>query len=519
MSKQLINDTTLTAIADAIRAMDGSSASMYPSEMPAKIRNIPSPYYHYEIPEGRPNLSQFTPHNSTEYGLMLFAYGNNVYNTYSLKPVLNKSSYYSTWYIYGYSSANESFTLLNSMNVASSTTVTDNFPSGLSYDYMLIEIVPQESAAHINGIQVSEVDQYMVARYVKGPNINSFSTTACRALEHDVWENVTYRGSFSSTWSRSRNLQEVEFKNCTITPTTMLQTFQTCLQLKSIKGAESFNTSSCTNMKSTFADCSCLADFDFLKNWDTSNVTTMEQMFMSCGNMTEIDVSNWNVKKVTTFFQMFKGTNRLHAIDLSAWEPNVVTTMEAMFYNDTQLIDVKMPAHECPVLTTLETTFYGCNSIQHMDLTDFDTPALTTLHQTWYQNYRVQKLDMSDMDLTNVTNTSNGDFGIQTSTCRTIIFPDNMPRLGNSAITQNKGLQEIVLPASVTAIGSQAFSQCSNLVSVTLLSTSLVALANVNAFESTSANLKIYVPSDLVASYQGATNWVTLASQIEAIGG
>ena len=40
MSKVLINDTTMTDIADAIREKDGSTAQMYPSEMAGKIQGI-----------------------------------------------------------------------------------------------------------------------------------------------------------------------------------------------------------------------------------------------------------------------------------------------------------------------------------------------------------------------------------------------------------------------------------------------------------------------------------------------
>lgn len=44
MSKVLISDTTMTAIADAIRAKNGSSATMLPSEMPTAITNINTKY-------------------------------------------------------------------------------------------------------------------------------------------------------------------------------------------------------------------------------------------------------------------------------------------------------------------------------------------------------------------------------------------------------------------------------------------------------------------------------------------
>ena len=42
MSKVILNDTTLTAIAEAIRTKGGSQEQFLPSEMPAAIANLPS---------------------------------------------------------------------------------------------------------------------------------------------------------------------------------------------------------------------------------------------------------------------------------------------------------------------------------------------------------------------------------------------------------------------------------------------------------------------------------------------
>lgn len=42
MSKVILNDTTLTAIAEAIRTKGGSQEQLLPSEMPAAIANLPS---------------------------------------------------------------------------------------------------------------------------------------------------------------------------------------------------------------------------------------------------------------------------------------------------------------------------------------------------------------------------------------------------------------------------------------------------------------------------------------------
>ena len=518
MAKQLINESTLTNIADAIREKEGVSVQMYPSEMPSHIRNIPSSAYNYEIPEGRPDLSDFTPHNTNEYALYLYSYGDEYFTYYGLKPNTSNSSHHAQWYIYGYSSADEEYTLLYSFATAGNAALyTDDFVQGLPYDYMLIEIVPQESNAHLKFVQIGDVDQVIVARYMKLPSMTSLSTLAIRGVEYDIWDSISISGSFNGLWARSRNLRCIDLRNCTLAATNLSNAFGQCSHLRQIKGAESITTTNCTTMKSVFTDCYELSDVSFAEHWNTAKVTELDNAFKNCQSIESMDLSHWDVSKVTTLFAAFYGMSKLRSLDLSSWTPSVVTTMKQLFYGCACLQSVKMPQATCSALTTLEGAFQNCNTLQTVDLTDFDTPALTNIHYMFYQDYRLHSLDMSDMSLANVTTPANGDFGVQISTARYVIFPDDMAILGNSAITTNKGLKEITLPASVTSIGSQAFSTCSYLTSVTLLSNSLVTLSNVNAFESTPANLKIYVPAALLSTYQSATNWVTIASQIEAI--
>lgn len=72
-----------------------------------------------------------------------------------------------------------------------------------------------------------------------------------------------------------------------------------------------------------------------------------------------------------------------------------------------------------------------------------------------------------------------------------------------------------------TVIPSRAFENCPSLVSITIKTPNVLALASINAFNSgsggTNPNFKVYVPANLVDSYKTATNWSTYADHIEAI--
>lgn len=86
-------------------------------------------------------------------------------------------------------------------------------------------------------------------------------------------------------------------------------------------------------------------------------------------------------------------------------------------------------------------------------------------------------------------------------------------------------LLDIGLTASITGVTYQieasAFYNCSRLASVCLRRTDgIYALQNTNAFQGTpiaSGTGYIYVPSALLSTYQGATNWSTYSAQFRAL--
>lgn len=73
----------------------------------------------------------------------------------------------------------------------------------------------------------------------------------------------------------------------------------------------------------------------------------------------------------------------------------------------------------------------------------------------------------------------------------------------------NRKLHAMVLPETCTSIKNNAFYGCNGLRYLVLKSPTVVALDSVGAFSSCS-NLTIFVPDDLVDSYNNATNWSAL---------
>ena len=97
-----------------------------------------------------------------------------------------------------------------------------------------------------------------------------------------------------------------------------------------------------------------------------------------------------------------------------------------------------------------------------------------------------------------------------------ITIGNGVTDIGYQVFYDCRSLTSITIPDSVTNVGERAFYDCRSLTSITILATIPPALSNINAFDNTN-NCPIYVPAESVTSYQGATNWDSLASRIQAI--
>lgn len=95
-------------------------------------------------------------------------------------------------------------------------------------------------------------------------------------------------------------------------------------------------------------------------------------------------------------------------------------------------------------------------------------------------------------------------------------LPETLINIGRNMFEGCTALKHIYLPSSLTTIKTQVFKDCTSLETVICNSTTPPTLA-VSSFNSTHANLFIYVPDDSVEAYKTATNWSTYADRIKPL--
>ena len=103
-----------------------------------------------------------------------------------------------------------------------------------------------------------------------------------------------------------------------------------------------------------------------------------------------------------------------------------------------------------------------------------------------------------------VTSIGNSAF-YMCSSLTNINIPEGVTSIGDNAFNSCYSLTSVNIPKGVTSIGSSAFSSCRSLVDVVVQGKP--SLSNVDVFNNTYEDLRIYVPRVYLTWYSTATNW------------
>ena len=151
--------------------------------------------------------------------------------------------------------------------------------------------------------------------------------------------------------------------------------------------------------------------------------------------------------------------------------------------------------------------FQDCYSLTNLTIPD----KVTSIESNAFSHcHSLTNLTIPD----SVTNIGNNAFSICYSLTNFTI-PDSMTNIGNNAFSICYSLTNFTIPDSVTNIGAYAFSNCYGMAEYHLKPTTPPTLSNINAFQGIPSDCIIYVPQGSLEAYQAATNWATYASHMQ----
>lgn len=170
------------------------------------------------------------------------------------------------------------------------------------------------------------------------------------------------------------------------------------------------------------------------------------------------------------------------------------------FSNDILLRGLAIPPG-CNVGTTILNYCYGLQSIS--------IPKDATFPSAGFLNGDSGLLHLSIPIISSLP----GNFAIYCNGLMRVVIPEGVGSLGTSSFRECYSLTTLTLPSTLTSIGGTALASLLGLKSLHIKATTPPTLGS-NALQDLPADCVIYVPASAVATYQGATNWSTYASQI-----
>ncbi len=280
----------------------------------------------------------------------------------------------------------------------------------------------------------------------------------------------------------------------------MMYMFANCISLAVMP---QLDTSSVLDIRGIFINCYSLTK---VPQMDTSKATNMSDMFKNCYSLKkipELDTSSakymeemfYNCNSLTAIPQMdtSKATNMYRMfyncsslMKIPQMNTSSVTNMQEMFYNCNSLTEI--PQMDTSKVTNMSRMFYGCYSLKEIPL--LDTSNTTNMSEMFY--YCVSLTDIPDIDTGNVT-TMNYTF----SDCYLL---KKIPQLDTSKVT-NMGyafsgcqLIEEIPPIDTSKVTNMTrmFYGCDSLMKIPQLNTSKVTtMSNILQYSNSLISLKL----------------------------
>lgn len=231
-----------------------------------------------------------------------------------------------------------------------------------------------------------------------------------------------------------------------------------------------------------------------------------------CAMLTKVEIGE---RMAAIRDQTFYGCARLQSI---SFPRNVEIEGNTTFYLATQLRVLAVQS-----LTGIFRSFYNAVNLRaiastgELDYTDNYTLTNTVVRQlnaavkTAYNTQSLERVHIK------AVNGQVGDF----SSCVSLLevtIPADATTFVTAAFQGDYALRKVTCLGDIASIPAQVFQRCYPLRFVDFTHcTAVPTLANVNAFDSTHAQLEIRVPASLADAWKAATNWSSLADHIVGV--
>lgn len=270
-TKAVVNTSTLNAIAAAINAKAGTTGTMTPSEMAAKISAIPSGgsgSWPWSKPDNWPDIREILEADTYDY---------------ANKAICLRSAKFAR--LTNYSSTIEAYRFSDdpsNLSTEQAHTFDRSKDIVIGGERFVWIIVYSDSALdrafYSQGGTSGTVNPDVL--WVYGPDAEvslslDFPFLGCPNLQSVTFKTITQTAGYKRLFGDCNSLVEVNADTITVADAT--QCFENCYSLKKVNAE--IDTSGCTVFDSMWRDARSIAS---IPDFDISNATSMEQIFRGC---------------------------------------------------------------------------------------------------------------------------------------------------------------------------------------------------------------------------------------------
>lgn len=190
--------------------------------------------------------------------------------------------------------------------------------------------------------------------------------------------------------------------------TSMANAYIRCVDLQDLI-LTGINTSKVTSFSSAFYECHKLRTIP-LNLFNTSSATSLASMFYHCYSLDNVDISHFNIDKVTSLAEMFHFCLSLEHLEMSTFQGNgKLTTINRIFKDCRRLGDIERNIINLNVsnVTNFAYAFCGCRKLYSIDLSSWVVNKATDIGYLFSDCYSLKCVNLDGWDVSNVTAASN----------------------------------------------------------------------------------------------------------------